>query len=165
MDNKKEKTKWELDYVKKKEELIKFLELKDNSIMVLATSHNNKVLARNVLIANNELEIYFFTWGHSRKAVQIQMNPRVALCKDRVQIEGIAEILGNLTNDNNRKYTDILRKKFPESIALWENFPGMIIVRISPTFIVLGGDVGEEPYLEFLDLEKETAYAERWAYY
>jgi general stress protein 26 len=61
--------------------------------MVLATSHNDRVLARNVLVASDGLDLYFFTWKHSRKCMQIQKNPKVALCKDKVQIEGVAEIL------------------------------------------------------------------------
>jgi general stress protein 26 len=158
----------ELDYQEKKEEIIRFLESEDNAIMVLATSCDDRVLARSVLIASNGLDIYFFTWGHSRKCIQIQKNPRVALCKDNVQIEGVAEILGGLLDESNKGYTDIIRNKHPGAIESWKDQPGMVIARVRPTSIITGESIDGEPYVEFLDPENETAYAERWglrAYY
>jgi general stress protein 26 len=154
----------ELDFKKKKEEFVRFLAEKENGIMVLATSYQDRVLARNVLIASQGLEIYFFTWEHSRKCQQIRGNSRVALCKERVQIEGVAEILGGFGNESNTAYVDVIRKKFPEAIERWQNRPGMVIVRIRPTSVVIAGS-GDDSCLEFLDLENETAHAERWACY
>jgi general stress protein 26 len=119
----KEEIGKELNYKEKKEELIRFLESKDSETMVLATSHNDRVLARNVLVASDGLNLYFFTWKHSRKCMQIQKNPKVALCKDKVQIEGVAEILGGLLDEKTKKYTDILRRKFPGAIEEWERRP------------------------------------------
>ena len=153
-----------LDYAEKKEEFLRFLESKDNSIMVLATSHEGRVLARNVLIASQGLDLYFFTWGHSRKCAQITANPRVALCKDSVQIEGVAEILGDLVAENTKEHTAVMRKKFPQAIARWEHRPGMVIGRVRPTCVVFAGST-DEPSLEFLDLENETAHSEMWAHY
>jgi general stress protein 26 len=153
-----------LNFEEKKQELLGFLQSKDNAIMVLATSRNDRVLARNVLIASHGLDLYFFTWGHSRKCAQISANPRVALCRDSVQIEGVAEILGDLIAEKTKEYTDVIRKKFPEAIARWEHRPGMVVVKVRPTCVVIGGST-DEPSLEFLDLENETAYTERWAHY
>jgi general stress protein 26 len=153
-----------LNFEEKKQELLGFLQSKDNAIMVLATSRNDRVLARNVLIASHGLDLYFFTWGHSRKCAQISANPRVALCRDGVQIEGVAEILGDLIAEKTKEYTDVIRKKFPEAIARWEHRPGMVVVKVRPTCVVIGGST-DEPSLEFLDLENETAYTERWAHY
>lgn len=156
----------ELDYKKKMEDIIKFLESKDNAVMVLATSHNNRVIARNVLIVSKGLDLYFFTWRHSRKCKQISENPRVALCKDDVQIEGLAEILGTLLEEKNKEYADILRNKFPDSVKRWENRPGMVIIRIRPTLIATASEIiSDQIYLDYLDLENETAYAKEWAYY
>jgi general stress protein 26 len=154
----------ELDFKKKKEDFLRFLAANENGIMVLATSYQDRVLARNVLIAPQGLDIYFFTWKRSRKCQQIRGNSRVALCKDRVQIEGTAEILGGLGNESNTAYVDAFRDKFPEAIERWQDRPGMVIVRIRPTSVVIAGS-GDTPFLEFLDLENETAHAETWAYY
>lgn len=162
----KEELRKELNYPKKMEGIIKFLESKDNAIMVLATSHNDRVTARNVLIASNGLDLYFFTWGHSRKCIQIRENPIVSLCKDDVQIEGVAEILGRLLDEKNKEYADILRNKFPDSVERWEHRPGMVIVRVRPTSIATAGEITDDQiYLDYVDLVNETAYAERWAYY
>ena len=163
VSRKKDEIRWKLDYNEKKKELIRFLQSEDTKTMVLATSHGDRVTERTVLIASTGLDIYFFSWGHSRKCEQIRTNPRVALCKDNVQIEGVAEILGSLTNKKTRKYTDILRTKFPEAIARWEHRPGMVIARVKPVLVVIGGR--GEPHLEFLDLKNKEAYAEKWAYY
>jgi len=161
-----EKNKKEMNFEKTKGKLINFLESKDNAIMVLATSCKDRVIARNILIANDGLDIYFFTWGHSRKCIQMKANPKVALCKDKVQIEGTAEILGDLFSQKNKKYTDIIRNKFPESIKRWERKPEMVIVRIKPNFICVDGNVkGDDLYLEYLDLENRKAYTEKWAYF
>jgi general stress protein 26 len=160
----KEEARKSLCFEEKRQEFIRFIESKENAVMVLATSHNDRVLARNVLIANHDLDLYFFTWGHSRKCSQIRANPRVALCRDSVQIEGVAEILGGLTAENTKEHTDAMRKKFPEAIARWEQRPGMVIVRVRPTRVVFAGST-DEPSLEFLDLENETAYTDRWAHY
>jgi len=155
----------ELDFREKKEELIRFLESKDSETMVLATSHNDRVLARNVLVASDGLDLYFFTWKRSRKCMQIQKNPKVALCKDRVQIEGVTEILGELLDGKTRKYTDIMRRKFPEAIEEWERRPGMIIVRVKPTFAVTGGSSDGDVCIDYLDLKNEKAYSKKWAHY
>ena len=156
----------ELDYEEKKKEFVQFLESGKNTTMVLATSYKDRVLARNVLTVSKGLDIYFFTWRHSRKCRQIQKNPQVALCKDNVQIEGVAVILGNFVEERTKKYTDIIRNRFPEAVKRWEDRPGMVIVRVRPTLIVIGGrTVDNNIYLDFLDLKNDTAYAEKWAYY
>ena len=162
----KEGSTKELDYKKKKEGIIKFLESRDNAIMVLATSHNDRVIARNVLIASKGLDLYLFTWSHSRKCKQIRENPRVALCKEDMQIEGLAEILGALREEKNKEYADILRNKFPDSVKRWENLPGMVIIRIRPTLIATASEIiSDQIYLDYLDLENEKAYAKKWAHY
>jgi len=161
----KEAIRKELDYKEKKEELIRFLESHDSRIMVLATSHNDRVLARNVLVARDGLDLCFFTWKHSRKCLQIEKNPKVALCKDKVQVEGVAEIMGGFSDEKARKYTNIMRHKYPESIERWERKPGMVIVRVKPRLVVMGGSSDGDVYIDFLDLENEKAYSEKWAYY
>jgi O-phosphoseryl-tRNA(Cys) synthetase len=100
--------------------------------------------------------------------MQIQKNPKVALCKGNVQIEGVAEILGDLLDESNKEYADIIRNRHPGAIEAWEDQSGMVIARVRPMLIITGVSIADEPYLEFLDLENETAYAERWghrAYY
>jgi hypothetical protein len=68
-----EKLRKELDFAEKKEELVRFLAAKDNAVMVLATSHDDRVLARNVLIASDGLDLYLPV--HLEAFSQIRANP------------------------------------------------------------------------------------------
>jgi hypothetical protein len=149
----------------KAKELAEFLESEDNAIMVLATSGNDRVLARPVSIASDGLDVYFLTWKHSRKCEQIGSNPRVALCKDRVQVEGVAEFLGDLSDPASEPRVAVLRRRLPRTVERWEHRPGMIVIRVKPTFAAVGGTIGDEVWIEYVDDEKEVAFAELWAHY
>jgi hypothetical protein len=58
-----------------------------------------------------------------------------------VKIEGVAEILGSLADKKTKEHTDFMRSTFPESIKRWENYSGMVIVRIRPKQIIYGSRV------------------------
>jgi general stress protein 26 len=152
-----------LSFEEKRQEIVGFLADTKNAIMALATSADGRVLARMVLVTCESLDVYFFTWGGSRKCEQIRANPRVALCRDRVQIEGVAEILGGLFDPENASIRGLFEERFPEAVERWRDRPGMVLVRITPTSVVLAGEPGEEPHLQFVDLENERATAEPWA--
>lgn len=153
----------ELPFDEKKREIVTFLADRENAIMALATSAAGRVLVRMILVTCDGLDVYFFTWGGSRKCEQIRANPRVALCRDRVQIEGTAEILGGLFDPANASIRELFDKRFPETVERWRNRPGMVLVKITPTVVVLAAEPGEEPHLVFVDLENEAATAEPWA--
>lgn len=154
-----------LNFERGKQELTQFLDSKDNRHMALATSDGNNVQVRMILIANEGLDIYFFTWKHSRKYKQIERNPQVALCKDAVQIEGAVEVVGDLRDKKIGKFTDIMRRKYPDAIEKWENKPGMILLRIKPSFAVTDGRSNGDTWIDYLDLENHVAYSEKWANY
>jgi len=152
-----------LPFEEKRHEIVSFLESTENAIMALATSTADRVLVRMILVTCDGLDVYFFTWGGSRKCKQIRANPRVALCKDRVQIEGAAEILGGLFDPVNASIRGLFEERFPEAVETWRDRPGMVLVKITPTSVVIAGKPGEEPHLQFVDLENGLAYAEPWA--
>jgi general stress protein 26 len=154
-----------LNFDEKKEELISFLDSRDNRHMALATSHDGRVQVRMILIACEGLDIYFFTWKHSRKFMQIEKNPWVALCKDTMQIEGTAEILGSLSDKNIGKFTDIMRRRYPDAIKKWERRPGMVLLRIRPVFAINAASSNGDSYIDYLDLANHKAYSEKWAHY
>ncbi len=155
----------ELDFEEKRKELISFLASADNRHRALATSHDGRVQARVVLVASEGLDVYFFTWKHSRKMKQIEQNPQVALCKDTVQIEGTAEVLGGLADKKIEGFVKIMRDKYPDAIDKWESQPGMVLVRIKPLMAVTGGSSNGDTYIDYLDLEHGKAYSEKWAYF
>jgi hypothetical protein len=151
-----------LDFEEECELLRTFLADEERATMVLATSRDNRVLARTILVAADGLELYCFTWEHSRKCEQIRANPRVALCVDILQLEGLAEILGPLA-DPATPGVSVVRAKFPDPVRRWEVRPGMVMLRIRPTRVVLGEPVDGKPALHMIDLEEKTAYGELWA--
>jgi general stress protein 26 len=155
-----------VDYKKSKDKLLSFLESKENAVMILATSANNVVMSRSVLIINDLLDIYFFTWKHSRKCAQIEKNNLISLCKEKIEIEGKAEILVLMTLDINKEILKFIKQKQPDAIKRWENKPNMVIVRVKPIFACVDGYfINNDAYIEYIDFIKQTAYKEKWAYY
>jgi general stress protein 26 len=159
-----EQFKEKLDFQKSRDKLIALLENRDNPIMVLGTVANEKVITRSVLIINNGLDLFFFTWKNSRKIKQIEINKNVSICKDKIEIEGEAKILGLMTSKENRNVLEMIRRKHPDSVKKWELKPNMIIVLIKPAFACIDGYVeNNESYLEYIDFENTESYRTKWA--
>jgi len=154
-----------LSYEEKRREFEQFLASKESDVMVLATSYQHRVLARSVLVASHGVELYVFTWRHSRKCMQIAGNAHVALCKDRVQIEATAEILGSLNEAKNRPYLDLIQRRFAEAATRWLRLPNMVVIKLHPIMVAVAASSGRGPTIEFLDLETHTAYSEKWGHY
>lgn len=131
--------------------------------MAPATSQGDRVLVRTVLVTRDGLDVWFFTWGGSRKCEQIRAHPHAALCKDRVRIEGTAEILGGPIDPVNATVRGLFEERFPETVENRRDRPGMVLVKIALTLIDGGRGPGEEPRLEFVNLQNRIAYAEPWA--
>jgi len=109
--------------------------LKQKRAIALATSLETDVRVRTVSFASRDLEVFFLTFEHSLKCRHIEANPNVALCRDHVQIEGKAEVLGRADDPGNGVYADLLREKFPDSFDADAARPGMVIVRVKPTCV------------------------------
>jgi general stress protein 26 len=123
-------------------------------------------MSRNVLVICNFPDIYFFTWKRSRKCKQIEKNNLVSLCSSKVEIEGTAEMLGNMTSEKNREILEIISEKQPGAVKRWENKPNMIIVRVKPLFACVDGYFdNDDAYLEYIDFQKQHAYKMKWGYY
>ena len=74
--------------------------------VVLSTCSKNRVTSRVVDIACCDNTIYFLTWRHHTKCVQIMENPKVAMCHKNLQIEGLAEIKGSPLLESNKIHSD-----------------------------------------------------------
>lgn len=155
-----------MDFDKAKNKLLDFLNKKENRHMILATTDNGKPHARTILIVNKGLDIYFFTWKYSKKYPQIEKNKHVALCRDTVQIEETAEILGQMNDKNNARFKKIIADRVPKSIEFWEKKPNMIIIKIKIDSATIDAYYeNDETFIEYLDFEKEEAYKVRWGNY
>jgi general stress protein 26 len=153
-----------LSFQRSREKLVSLLDNRDNPVMVLGTAANDKVITRSVLIINNGLDLYFFTWKNSRKIKQIETNNNISICKDKIEIEGEAKILGVMTSKENKSILEMIRRKHPDSIKKWELKPNMIIVLIRPIFACIDGYVENgESYLEYIDFENKESYKKKWA--
>ncbi len=155
-----------IDYNETKKKLLDFLNNKENEYMVLATADNNKVYARTILIANEGFDIYFFTWRYSNKYYQLKKNNHVALCKDIMQIEGTAKILGPMNGKKNERFKKIIADREPASIESWEKKPNMEIIKITIDFAIVDGYYeNKESFMEYLDIKKGKAYKVQWGNY
>lgn len=155
-----------LDFNKSRDKLISLLDNRDDHVMVLGTSANNKIITRAVLIINNGLDLYFFTWKNSRKIKQIEINNNVSICKDKIEIEGKAKILGLMTSKDNKNILEMIRRKHPDSVEKWESKPNMIIVLIKPIYACIDGYIKNgDTYLEYIDFKKKESYRLLWADY
>ena len=149
--------KTELKFEDVKGEKIRFLEQNDS--IVLATSLNNRVTARNVSYASEGLTIIFGAWTHTKKIAQIRANAKVALCRDNVSIEGIAEMVESPQDEENKRLVEIYKKKLPSVFERYfAHFPGTVFVKVTPTLIVSWVSKDNQRFLEYLDLENKRAY-------
>lgn len=149
--------KTELNFDEVKGEKVRFLE--QNKHIVLATSLENRVTTRTVRYASEGLTIIFFTLMHSKKVAQIKANPKVALCLNNVNIEGMAKIVSQQEKEGKR-LAEIIKKKFPSYLEWWlARTPKLVVfVKVIPTLIVSWVTRDDEPFMEYLDLQSKKAF-------
>jgi uncharacterized pyridoxamine 5'-phosphate oxidase family protein len=109
--------------------------LAEKRAIALATCVDNDVRVRTISFASRGLEIFFLTFEHNLKCQQIRANPNVALCRDNVQVEGRATIIGRVDDPFNEVYANLLRKKYPATFDADATRPGMVIVLITPRWV------------------------------
>ncbi|MHA1444930.1 MAG: pyridoxamine 5'-phosphate oxidase family protein [Candidatus Hodarchaeales archaeon] len=146
----------DLDFLELKESIITFLEGK-NSI-VLATSSNNRVTARSISFVNKGLEIFFVSWTHHIKSVQIRANENVALCIGGLQVEGKATLRGAPFDPNNKEYIDLYKEKHLQYYSKFAKMPDTTIITIEPTLIIKLVNIKGDFYRDHLDLTNNIAY-------
>lgn len=148
-----------MDFEKLREEKVRFF--LDHHTIVLATSNNNKVTARTVSYSTAGLDFYILSWDHHEKIMQIKENPNVALARDNISIKGVAEILGKPLDEKTKKAAEIISKKRPKEFEIFSRIPGMIIVKVTPTYIKSWVRIDNKFFIEHLDLEKKQAYLQK----
>ena len=134
-----------------------FEQLGDWKIMALASSVNDYVMVRNVSCIFYNDRIYFKTDKHFRKTQQLFRNPRVAMCFNGVQVEGIAENKGLVIEEEGR----VFEKKYKE--YLWQSYNAYshedseILIEVTPKFVeIWDEDEQRNAYQLFIDFERET---------
>ena len=148
-----------LDFEKLIEEKINFL--KGHHTIVLATSQDDSVTARTVSYATDVLDFYILSWGHHEKVMQIKENPNVALARDNTSIKGTAKILGNPLDEKSRIGAETIKKKRPKEFEIFSRIPGMIMIKVIPSYIKSWVLVDNKFLIEHIDLENKQAYLQK----
>lgn len=146
----------ELNFSEFKREIFELLG--DKKIMVLATSSENRVTARNMSCVIINEKIYFQTDKTFLKCEQMLANPNVALCTDNIQIEGVAKIRKHPFDEENKEFVKSFEKNYKGSYDSYSHRGSEVVVEIDPTFITLWKYKDEQPFRDFLDINKKKAY-------
>lgn len=130
----------------------------DWKIMALASCVDSYPMVRNVSCIFYDDKIWFKTDKNFRKTKQLEENPRVAMCFNGTQIEGIARITGLVVDEPGR----IFEKKYRE--YLWGSYNAYshedteILVEVTPSFVeIWDEDEHRNAFQIFLDFDTKTA--------
>ena len=127
-----------------------FQEIGEAKKAVLATSSNNRVTSRTMSFVIYENKFYCQTDKRFLKVEQILENPRVSICIDNIQIEGIAQIVGKPLEHNI--FITLFKKYFKNSYENYSFLENEILLEINPIFITVWNYKEAIPVREFYDL-------------
>ena len=134
--------------------------LASKHVIVFATSQGDRVTARTVTFASRGVEIYFLSLAGNTKCRQIETNPKVALCRDHIQIEGTAELLGRAGSAENAAIAEVFRTKYQDDYERHINHPVMVAIRVRPSRIGFFHREDGEFLVDRLDIASQTLTVE-----
>ena len=129
--------------------------------IALATSQHDRVTARTVTFASRGIEIYVLSLEGNAKLRQIEANPKIALCRDHIQIEGTAEILGTVGSEENAEVAGVFRAKYADAYERHIHHPRMVAIRVRPTRIGVFYIKDGRFLVDRLDIAGKTLTVER----
>jgi len=129
-------------------------ELASINFMVLATSKNDLVTARNMSIISTNCKIYFQTGTLMDKYDQIKNNANIALCTNNIQIQGIARDIGPW--EKNQDLLELYKKKHNNSYELYGNMKTQTVIEITIKNIKKWDYKDGKPYIYYIDFNNET---------
>lgn len=108
--------------------------------IVLSTREGIQRWARTVDAYYEDGVFYIITHARSGKIQQIKKNPEVKVCSDGLNVNGIAENLGFVTEEKNHD----IAQKLHEVFSVWyndENDPNncVLAIRLTTGFLFEGG--------------------------
>lgn len=118
---------------------------------VLATSSNDRVTSRMMSFVIYENKFYCQTDKRFLKVKQILNNPKVSICIDNIQIEGIAKIIGKPLKNNI--FITLFKEYFKNSYENYSFLENEILLEISPSFITVWNYKEAIPMREFYRLD------------
>lgn len=121
--------------------------------MVLSTALNDKVTSRMMSFVIADGLFYFQTDRNFRKYEQIHKNPKVSLCIDNIQIEGICTELGHPTD--HVLFCELYQECFQGSYANYSSLLDERLFVIKPSYIQRWLYENTIPFIEIFDLDKK----------
>lgn len=120
---------------------------------VLATSSNNRVTSRMMSFVIYKNKFYCQTDKRFLKVEQILDNPKVSICIDNIQIEGIAQIIGKPSENNI--FSTLFNKYFKNSYENYSFLENEVLLKINPTFIAVWNYKESIPIRNFYKLDSK----------
>lgn len=134
-----------------------YKKLAPSKIMALASSVDDHVMVRNVSCLIYDEIIHFKTDKNFRKTKQLYDNPRVALCFNGIQIEGIAHIRGRVIDEPSRQFEKLYQKYLWGSYNAYSHEDDEILVDIEPAFVeIWDTDEKNRAFQIFIDFKNRT---------
>jgi len=154
------KMREEPDFEKIRSEILTLFS--ENRGMILATSLNDRVTARHISFVNEDLDIYFTSWEHNKKIIQMKGNPNVALNLNNVQIEGKAEVFTCVFEEKYKDIQDLFRSKFGSMwLDRFSHIKELILVKVIPEKIVKFETIHKRFQLQNIDCKNKKVYQMR----
>lgn len=128
--------------------------LGDFKIMALASCVDNYPMVRNVSCVFYNDKIYFKTDKNFRKTQQLYKNPRVAMCFNGVQVEGIAENKGLVVEEEGRVFEQKYKEFLWQSYNAYSHVDTEILIEVTPKFVeIWDEDENRNAFQIFIDFD------------
>lgn len=128
--------------------------LGDFKIMALASCVDNYPMVRNVSCVFYNDKIYFKTDKNFRKTQQLYKNPRVAMCFNGVQVEGIAENKGLVVDEEGRVFEQKYKEFLWQSYNAYSHVDTEILIEVTPKFVeIWDEDENRNAFQIFMDFD------------
>ncbi|MGC8771727.1 MAG: pyridoxamine 5'-phosphate oxidase family protein [Brevinematia bacterium] len=145
-------------YLPEIEEVLR--KIQEKKIMVMETSLDGKVTARNMSVVVLRDRIYCQTDRNMTKAQQIMGNENVAFCVDNFQICGKAKIIGKW--DENPEILVEYRKFHNDSYEKYKSLKDEVVIETKIEEIETWEYRNGKPYIVTIDLNKNLYHLKEY---
>ncbi len=128
--------------------------LSEKRIMVLATSRDGQVTARNMSVLVDYDAVYCQTDSRMEKTHAVERNPRAAYCVDNYQIYGTARVIG--TWDDHPELRQKFKAVHAGSYERYKNLTTEVVIAFQIERIQIWEYENNIPYIVTADLLRNT---------
>ena len=131
--------------------------LQNYKIWVLSTSLDGHVSSRSMSIINKGHNIYFQTNKCYIKHNEMQKNKNVALCFNNISIEGVAEEIGDWTEEKNKELMELYKSIHLGSFEAYGLLDGQVVYKVTPNIVKLWKYLDKTPIRQYLNVDEKVA--------